>query len=398
MTPDDNEGHGMWYLNDERTLIRDSTRDFVDREVRPIALEIDRDDRFPMELFKRAGELGLLGITVEEKFGGMGADWTTLAIVMEEIAKASPVLCVAMGAHAQLAGGMISMLGTEEQKLTYLAPAARGDIILACGSTESAGGANHEEHTTRAVLDGDEWVINGGKVLISNIGVADLYVVLAITSEHVDPVTKAGFSAFLIPAGTPGLEVGDPEHKLGWHGSATGSISFRDLRVPKENLLGPLGGCMQAMFVSATAEFLTCGPVGLGIAEGAYDMAFAYSLARMQHGQSMFDRFQVTRHRLAHMWMDIEELRGLVYSVFANRDAGDLQLAQGRMLKVKGAEVAERVARDAIQLYGGLGTIVEVGVERYWRDAKVLAIGGASVEALTDVIAQMIKPAAAQAH
>jgi butyryl-CoA dehydrogenase len=241
-------------------------------------------------------------------------------------------------------------------------------------------------------------VINGGKVLISNIGVADLYVLLAITSEHVDPVTKAGFSAFLVPAGTPGLEVGEPEHKLGWHGSATGSISFRDLRVPKENLLGPLGGCMQAMFVSATAEFLTCGPVGLGIAEGAYEMAFAYSLARMQHGQSMFDRFQVTRHRLAHMWMDIEELRGLVYSVFANRDAGDLQLAQGRMLKVKGAEVSERVARDAIQLYGGLGTVVDVGVERYWRDAKVLAIGGASVEALTDVIAQMIKPAAAQTH
>jgi len=155
--------------------------------VRPVALEIDREDRFPLELFKRAGELGLLGITVEEKFGGMGADYTTLAIVMEEIAKASPVLCVAMGAHAQLAGGMISMLGTEEQKLKYLVPASRGEIILACGSTESAGGANHEEHTTRAVLDGDEWVINGGKVLISNIGVADLYVLLAITSDHVDP-------------------------------------------------------------------------------------------------------------------------------------------------------------------------------------------------------------------
>ncbi|WP_313566114.1 acyl-CoA dehydrogenase, partial [Mobilicoccus sp.] len=265
------------------------------------------------------------------------------------------------------------------------------------GSTESAGGADHEEHSTRAVLDGDEWVINGGKVLISNIGVADVYIVLAITADHVDPVTKTGFSAFIVPADTPGLEIGSAEHKLGWHGSATGSISFRDMRLPKDAILGPQDGCMQAMFVSATDEFLTCGPVGLGIAEGAYEMAFTYSMQRVQHGQPMYDRFQVTRHKLAHMWMDIEELRGLVYSVHAERDAGDLQLAQGRMLKIRGSEISERVARDAIQLYGGLGTIVETGVERYWRDAKVLAIGGASVEAMQEEITQLLK-APAGAH
>ncbi|TKW71701.1 MAG: acyl-CoA dehydrogenase [Cutibacterium acnes] len=382
----------MWYLNEERTLVQQAAREFVDKEVRPVALEIDREDRFPLELFKRAGELGFLGITTPEEYGGMGSDYTTVALVMEEIAKASPVLCVAMGAHSQLAGGMLKMLGSPEQKERYLRPAASGEIIMACGSTEAVGGADHEEHTTRAVLDGDEWVINGGKVLISNIGVADVYLVLAITADHVDPVTKAGFSAFIVPKDTPGLIIGEPEHKLGWHGSATGSIEFRDMRLPREAILGPEGGCMQAMFVSCTDEFLTCGPVGLGIAEGAYDMAFDYSMHRIQHGMPMYDRFQVTRHKLARMWMDIEQLRGLVYSVHAMRDTGDLQLPQGRMLKILGAEVSERVAREAIQLYGGLGVIRDVGVERYWRDAKVLAIGGASVEAMTEEITQLLRP------
>jgi alkylation response protein AidB-like acyl-CoA dehydrogenase len=381
----------MWYLTEDREAILSSVREFVEKEVAPVALEIDRGGEFPLALFKRAGELGLLGITLPEEFGGLGADQTTQALVLEEIAKSLPVLTVAMGAHSLLAGGLIEVLGTPEQKKEYLVPAASGKTVLACGSTEAVGGDNQAEFSTRAALDGDEWVLNGSKVLISNIGVADVYVVVAVTADHVDPVTKAGLSAFLVPAGTPGLGVGRAEHKLGWHGSATGSVSFTDCRIPKENLLGPLGGCLQAMFVSATAEFLSCGPVSLGIAEGAYDMALAYSLQREQQGQTLFDRFQVTRHKLVRMYAEIESLRALVYSTYAERDRGELCLAQGRLLKVKGAEVSEYVAREAIQLFGGVGTVVDTGVERYWRDAKVMAIGGASVEALTDVIAALIK-------
>ena len=384
----------MWYLTEERQAILDTVREFVRTEVAPRAQEIDRTSEFPMDLFKRAGELGLLGVTVPEEFGGLGADQTTRALIYEEIATASPVLTVAMGAHSFLAGGLIQMLGTVEQKKQYLAPAATGELLLACGSTEAVGGDNQVEFSTRAVLDGDEWVLDGGKVLICNIGVADVYVVIAVTGA-VDPVTKTGLSAFLVPAGTPGLGIGRHEHKLGWHGSATGSLSFTGCRVPKENLLGPLGGCLPAMFVSATAEFLSCGPVSLGVAEGAYRMALAYSLERTQQGQSMFDRFQVTRHKLARMWGEIESLRALVYSTYAERDRGQLTLAQGRLLKIKGAEVSEYVAREAIQLFGGVGTVVDTGVERYWRDAKVMAIGGASVEALTEVVAGLIKRGAA---
>ena len=381
----------MWYLTEDREAVLTSVKEFVKAEVAPVALEIDGSNEFPLDLFKRAGELGFLGITIPAEFGGSGADETTQALVLEEIAKTLPVLTVAMGAHSLLAGGLIQMLGTAEQKKQYLVPAATGETILACGSTESAGGDNQVEFSTRAVLDGDEWVLDGSKVLISNIGVADVYIVVAVTSDHVDPVTKSGLSAFIVPAGTPGLGVGRPEHKLGWHGSATGSISFTGCRIPKENLLGPLGGCLQAMFVSATAEFLSCGPVSLGIAEGAYAMALEFSLEREQQGHSLFDRFQVTRHKLARMYGEIESLRGLVYSTYAERDSGDLCLAKGRLLKVKGAEVSEYVAREAIQLFGGVGTVVETGVERYWRDAKVMAIGGASVEALMDVIAGLIK-------
>ena len=381
----------MWYLTEDREAVLATVREFVRTEVAPQAMEIDRTSAFPLALFKRAGELGLLGVTIPEEFGGLGGDQTTHALVLEEIAKSLPVLTVAMGAHSLLAGGLIEMIGTPAQKSRYLAPAAAGEIVLACGSTEAVGGDNQVEFSTRAVLDGDEWVLDGGKVLISNIGVADVYVVVAVTADQVDPVTKAGLSAFLVPVGTPGLGVGKHEHKLGWHGSATGSLSFSACRIPKENLLGPLGGCLPAMFVSATAEFLSCGPVSLGIAEGAYELALAYSLDRMQQGESLFDRFQVTRHKLVRMYAEIESLRALVYSTYAERDRGELCLAQGRLLKVKGAEVSEYVAREAIQLFGGVGTVVDTGVERYWRDAKVMAIGGASVEALMDVIAGLIK-------
>lgn len=387
----------MWYLTEDRALIQQTVKEFVESDVRPHVMEHERDDSFPLEEFKRAGELGLLGINLPEEYGGMGGDWTTLAVAMEEISKVSPVLCVAMGAHSQLAAGLIASLGTDEQKKRWLAPAATGEIVLSCGQTEAVGGADQIEYTTSARLDGDEWVINGGKVLVSNIGVADWYVILTVTGE-VDPVTKSGFSAMMIPKDAPGLTVGAWEHKLGWHGSATGSLELNDVRVPKDHLLGPEGQSLMALFMSATAEFMTCGPMGLGIAEGAYEMALDYAMTRIQRGESLYDQFQTVRFRLAEMWMDIETLRGLVYQVHAMKDQGDLCLAEGRMLKCKGYEISERVARNAIQVYGGLGVIRDVGLERYWRDAKVLAIGGASVEYLTETIAQLNRKTALTAR
>lgn len=380
----------MWYLNDERELMRNSAREFAENELAPIALELDAGEEFPLKQFKRAGELGMLGITMPQEYGGLGSDYTTLALVYEEIAKVAPTMCVGMGAHSILAGELIMLLGNDEQKRKYLAPAATGEKILACAQTESIGAMDHTEWSCRAVDDGDQFVINGEKIFCSNLGVADAYVVLCVTADKVDPVTKQGISAIVVDADAPGLLCGEYEKKLGWHGSATGTLSFTDCRVPKENLLGALGGGMIGLMTSATNEFMTCGPIGLGMAEGVYNMALEHARNRMQRGKSLYDNYQVVRHMLVDMWTQIEMLRGFVYSVFAEKDEGKVCLAKGRLMKVQGATVSEYVARQAIQIFGGLGVVNEVGVERFWRDAKVMAIGGAAIEALRDDVALMI--------
>lgn len=380
----------VWYMNEDRELMLKTAKEFVEKEVAPVALQVDETGEFPTGLFKRAGELGFLGITMPEEYGGLGLDFTTAALIYEEIAKSLPVLTVNMGAHAELAGGLLNMLGNPAQKEQYLTKLCSGEYIFACGSTGPEGGDNHIEHAASAVLDGDGYVINGNKVLVSNIGVADVYIIFIKTSE-VDPVTRDGISAFIVDKDTPGLTIGSYEHKLGWHGSATGTISFNNMRIPQDHLLGPEGKCMQATAVSCTNEFLICGPVGLGMAEAAYQMAFDYSMTRIQHGVPMYDRFQVTKFKLVKMRTMIEELRAFVYGTIAGKDAGNLELCEGRMLKIRGAEVAEEVAREAIQIFGGVGCINETGVERFWRDAKVLAIGGASIEALQDFIGTMMR-------
>ena len=380
----------MWYMTEERELMRNAARDFAQNELAPVALKLDAGEEFPLEQFKRAGELGFLGITMPEQYGGLGADYTTLAIVYEEISKVLPTLCVGMGAHSILAGELLMLLGSEEIQKKYLAPAATGEKILACAQTEPAGCMNHAEWNCTAKEVGDEYVINGSKVFCSNLGVADAYVVLAVTGEY-DPATHGGISAIVVDADSKGLTCGKYEDKLGWHGSATGTLSFNDVHVPKENLIGMPGGGMIGLMMSATNEFMTCGPVGLGMAEAAYDMAFQYAQERIQRGASLYDNYQVVRHQLVDMWTKVETLRELVYGNFAEKDAGAMCLARGRIMKIQGATMAMDVASEAIQIFGGLGVVKETGVERFWRDAKVMCIGGASIDALKDDIAGMLQ-------
>jgi alkylation response protein AidB-like acyl-CoA dehydrogenase len=381
----------MWFMNEERELMRNAARDFAQNELAPVALEMDAGEAFPVEQFKRAGELGFLGITMPEQYGGLGLDYTTLALVYEEIAKVMPSLCVGMGAHSILAGELLMLLGSEELQKKYLAPAATGEKILACAQTEGVGAMNHEEWNCRAVKQGDEWVINGSKVFCSNLKVADAYIVLCPTSDHIDPKTKEGITAFIVDADSEGLTCGAYEDKLGWHGSATGTLSFSNVHVPAGNLLGMEGKGMMGLLITATNEFMTCGPVGLGMAEAAYDMSYQYAQDRIQQGKSLFDNYQVIRHKLVNMETQIEMLRGFVYTSFAEKDEGKMCLARGRQMKIEGAHVAQAVADDAIQIYGGLGVVRQTGVERFWRDAKVMCIGGASIDALKDDIAGMLK-------
>jgi butyryl-CoA dehydrogenase len=376
----------MWFMNEERELMRNVAREFVEKEVMPVSLELDMNEEYPLHLFRRAGELGLIGVVYPEEYGGLGGDWITKLIITEELSKASPTLNIAIGAHSSLAGGVLNLLGTPQQKQKYLTPAVKGEQILALASTESAGCFNMGEFESRAILEGDEWVINGSKIFITNIEVADTYIVTARTAEHYDHITRKGFSMFIVEKGTPGLEFGKVENKLGWHGSNTGPVYFKNCRVPKENLLGPLHESVGAFALSACDEYMSCGATGLGIAEACYDRALKFTKERIQQGKSLYDAYQTIRHKFARMATEIECLRALSYNTAAIRDTGTYPLALARMCKTKGYETAFFCANEAVQVFGGLGVVRETGVERYLRDARLLGIAGGAIEALFDQI------------
>src|SRR5665647_1091948 len=292
----------MWFMNEERELMRNVAREFVEKEVVPVSLELDMSEEYPLQLFRRAGELGLIGVVYPEEYGGLGGDWITKMLITEELSKGSPTLNITIGAHSSLAGGVLNLLGTPEQKQKYLTPAVKGEQILALASTESAVCFNMGEFQSPADLDGDEWVINGSKIFITNIEVADTYIVTARTADHYDHITRKGFSMFLVEKGTPGLEIGKIENKLGWHGSNTGSVYFKNCRVPQKNLLGPLHESVGAFALSACDEYMSCGAAGLGIAEACYDKALKYTKERIQQGKSLYDAFQVIRHKFCLLY------------------------------------------------------------------------------------------------
>jgi len=376
----------MWFMTEERELMRNVTREFVEKEVKPVAVELDQKREYPLQLFRRAGELGLVGCVLPEEYGGLGSDWITKMLITEELAKEAPTLAIVIGAHIALAGGILNMLGTPQQKQKYLIPAAKGEQILAFASTEGAGCFAHADFQTSAKLVGDEWVINGNKIFITNIGYADTYVLVAKTSEQVDPVTRKGLSMFLVEKDSPGFEIGKVERKYGWHGSSTGSLYFKNCRIPKENLLGPLDESLAAMVISATDEFMACGALGLGIAETCYEKAKAYTKERVQLGNTLYNSHQVLRHKLVRMQVEIESLRNLTMAAAAMRDSGQFPLVMGRMCKIKGYEVAMYCANECVQMFGGLGVIEDTGVERHLRDARLIGIAGGAIEAMMDQI------------
>ena len=375
-------------MNEDRELIVQGAREFAINEVIPGIDAMENQSKWPIELFRRAGELGYLAMTWPEEYGGLGLDWVTQMLVYEELSKGNSTFGVAMGAHSVLAGGAILYGGTEEQKKKYLPGAASGETVLALAHTEPVGFSNYSEYGS-AVLDGDEWVINAGKIFCTNLEVANVFIVDVVTSE-VDMNTLTGISCFIVEANTPGVEIGKIEHKLGWRGSSTGSVNFRNVRVPKENLLGLQDMGLFLVSSALTDEFMSCGALALGQAEGAYEKTFEYTRNRIQCGVSMYDKYQVIRHRLVTMAVEIQTLRGLVYQTAELKDQDQINYIQGRMCKVKGAEVSQYVAEQAIQLHGGNGVVVETGIERYWRDAKVLHIGGGSLECLMDEIVNLL--------
>jgi butyryl-CoA dehydrogenase len=373
-------------LTPEQRLLVETVREFARDRIAPIAAEHDESGEFPRETVREMAELGLFGVPFPEEYGGAGADALSLALVVEELARVDASHSITVGAHTSLCATPIHDFGTHEQKERFLTPLARGDALGAFGLTEASSGSDAANMATRAIRDGDGWVLNGTKVFITNAGVAGIYVVAAVT----DPEAGArGISMFIVEKGTEGLRPGKKEDKLGWRASDTRELILEDVRVPDDQLLGEEGrGFHQAL------DTLTGGRVGvaahaLGIAEGAFDAARAYAKDRVQFGRPIAE-FQAIRFKLADMATGIEAGRLLTYRAARLKDTGgDYRLAAAQA-KLFCSELAMRTTIEAVQVHGGNGYTRDYPVERMMRDAKVTEIGEGTSEIQRMIIAREV--------
>ena len=354
--------------NDEQQLMQTMFREFVDKELRPIAAELDEQERFPFELIPKMGEIGLLGIPVAEEFGGMG----TLEYVMavEEISKACASTGVTISAHTSLCCWPIEHFGTQEQKEKYLPDLATGEKLGAFGLTEPNAGTDAAMQRTTAEDKGDHWLLNGSKVFITNGEVADVYVVFAMTDKAAG---NKGISAFLLEKGMEGFSFGSHEKKMGIRASSTCELVFEDVKLPKENLLGELNKGFQIAMMTLDGGRIGIAAQALGIAQGAIDETVKYVKDRVQFGRPI-SKFQNTQFMLAEMQTRVDAARMLVYRAAAIKDAGEPYSSEAAMAKLFASETAREVTWRAVQLFGGYGYTRDYPVERMMRDAKITEI------------------------
>ena len=373
-------------LSEEQKLIRKMARDFAEKEVKPIAQEVDKEHKFPMENFRKMGELGFFGLPFPEEYGGMGGDSVSYAIALEEISRACGSTGITFVAQTSLAASPIYLFGNEEQKQKYLVPLAKGEKIGSFGLTEPGAGSDAGATRTTAVLDGDEWVINGQKNFITNGSIADIVVFTAST----DPARGThGISSFIVEKGTPGFRPGHNEDKMGLRGSITSELFFEDCRIPKENLLGNEGEGFKQFLVTLDAGRIGIGAMALGLAQAAFDAALKYSKEREQFGQ-LICNFQAIQWMLADMATEIEAARLMVYRAAWLKDQGAHFTKEAAMAKLYASEMAERVCFKAIQIHGGYGYVREYDVERIYRDQRLCTIGEGTSEIQRLVIARVL--------
>lgn len=370
-------------LTQSQSLFRQMIREFAEKEVKPLAAEIDEQERFPMETVKKMAPLGLFGIPLPVEYGGAGGDNIMYSIAVEELSRVCATTGVVLSAHTSLCLAPIYEHGTEEQKQKYLPKLASGEWIGAFGLTEPNAGTDASAQQTTAVLDGDEWVLNGNKIFITNAGYAHVYVVFAMTDKSLK--TK-GISAFIVEAGTPGFEVGKKELKLGIRGSSTAELIFTDCRIPKGNLLGKIGGGFGIAMKTLDGGRIGIASQALGIAQGAIDETVKYTMERKQFGKSL-SQFQNTQFQMADLKTRTEAARLLVRSAAFKKDSKVPYSEDAAMAKLFAAETAMEVTTKAVQFHGGYGYTREYPVERMMRDAKITEIYEGTSEVQRMVIA-----------
>ena len=376
-------------LTTEQEILRKSVRDFAEKEIAPVARELDEAEKFSYETMKAMGELGLFGVVVEEEYGGQGMDYLSYIIATEEIARVDGSHAATVAAGNSLGISPLYYFGSEAQKKKYLPKLCRGEGLWGFGLTEPNAGSDAGGARTTAIDDGDSWVINGSKIFITNastdisLGVT----VMAVTGQR--DSGKNELSCILVENGTPGFEAKEMHGKMMWRASNTSELYFEDCRVPKANLLGQRGGGFHQMLETLDGGRLSIGAMGLGGAQGCFEKALKYAKEREQFGRPI-SRFQVNSFKLADMALEIECARLLLYKACWQRD-NHLPFAKlAAMAKLHCSEVMGRCANHAVQLHGGYGLMKEYDVERFYRDQKLLEIGEGTSEVQRVVIARLI--------
>jgi len=373
-------------LSEEHEMLRKMVRDFAENEVAPTAAERDEQERFDREIWEKMAELGLAGIPWPEEYGGIGSDYLAYVIAVEELSRVCASTGVTLSAHTSLAGWPIYKFGTEEQKHKYLKPMAQGEKIGAYGLTEPGSGSDAGAMKTTARLEGDHYILNGSKIFITNGGIADFYVVFALTN----PEDKhKGTSAFIIEKDFPGFSVGKKEKKLGIRSSPTTEIIFEDCKVPKENLLGKEGEGFKIAMMTLDGGRNGIAAQAVGIAQGALDAAIAYAKERHQFGKPIAYN-QGIGFKLADMATQVEAARLLTYQAAWLESEGLPYGKESAMSKLYAGDIAMKVTTDAVQVFGGYGYTKDYPVERYMRDAKITQIYEGTQEIQRLVISRML--------
>lgn len=373
-------------LNEKQALVQKLMREFAEKEVGPIAHDIDEAERFPEETVRKLAKIGALGIPFSTEYGGAGGDNLSYVLCVEELGKKCGTHAVIVSAHTSLAGWPIEVYGTAAQKEKYLRPLASGEKLGAFGLTEPNAGTDAAMQQSFAQDKEDHYLLNGSKIFITNGGVADIYIIFAMTDRSQG---TRGISAFILEKGMAGFDIGKKELKMGIRGSATTELIFRNVKVPKENLLGGLGKGFKIAMATLDGGRIGIAAQALGLAQGAIDETLAYVKQRKQFGRSL-DKFQNTQFQLADMQTKVDAARLLVYRAAVVKDQGSPYSAEAAMAKLFASETAMDVTTRAVQLFGGYGYTREYPVERLMRDAKITEIYEGTSEVQKMVIAGSI--------
>jgi short-chain 2-methylacyl-CoA dehydrogenase len=371
-------------LSDEQELLRRTVREFAETRVAPVAEELDREERFPYELVAELAELGLMGIPIPEEYGGAGADTVSYAIAIEELTRIDSSVAITVAAHTSLGTMPIFMYGDDRQKEEWLPQLASGSKLAAFGLTEPNAGSDAGATRTRAELRDRQWIVNGSKIFITNAG-TDISACVTITARTGDNE----ISNVIVPNGTPGYDISPPMHKLGWHASDTRELAFKDCAVPETNLLGPRGRGFSQFMEILDGGRISVAAMGVGLAQGAYDLAFAYAREREQFGRPI-SKFQAVQFALADMATEIEAGRQLVYRAAWLKDEGRPFALAAAQAKLYTGLLSNRAANAALQIHGGYGFMDEFAISRLYRDQKILEIGEGTNEVQRMVIARLL--------